>query len=144
VQTSGLSAKEIADRTAIQEIWVKYWQTTGPILKTPVKARAVRLRNVAVEPQIGKLLAAAATFEKNGWNNYGAPIHHIYWGPPVDGAAQAIMGDCMDLSHAGRLNVKTGKPLTVGLPRTNLRGIFEQTPAGWRVSGLQLLEDTPC
>ena len=99
---------------------------------------------MAVEPQVGKLLVAAARFENNGWNNYGTPGHRLYWGPPVDGASQAIMGDCMDLSHVGRLDVKSGKKLTVGTPRSNFRGIFERGTDGWRVSGLQILETTPC
>ncbi len=144
VQTSGLSAKEIADRTAIQGVWLKYWQVTIPILTIPADKREAVLKSVAVEPQVGQLLAAAKKFEKNGWNNYGTPVHRFYWGPPVAGEAQAIMGDCMDLSHVGRLDVKTHKELTVGLVRSNFRGIFERRSDGWRVSGLQILRDTPC
>lgn len=145
VQTSGLSAKEIADRAAIQNIWVKYWLVTGANIRLPAAKRKAALVTVAVEPQIGQLIQAAARFEKNGWDDYGAPGHRPYWGPPVDGANQAIMGDCMDFSHAGRLNVKTRKALTVGVARSNIRGIFERNSAGsWRVSGLQYLEDTPC
>jgi len=100
---------------------------------------------VAVEPQIKRVIVAAANFENKGWDNYGIPGHRPYWGPPVDGADQAIMGDCMDFSHVGRLDVKTGKALTVGISRSNIRGIFERDTKGdWRVSGLQVLKGTPC
>jgi len=145
VQTSGLSSAEIADRTAIQKIWVKYWEVTGSNIRLPANQRKAALATVAVEPHVTKLLEAEARFVKNGWDNYGTPGHRPYWGPPIAGADQAIMGDCMDFSHVGRLEVKSRKALTVGIARSNVRGIFERDSLGdWHVSGLQILQGTPC
>jgi len=145
VRTTGLSPNEIANRTAIQNVWVKYWEVSSKYIRTPKNRKLALLQTVAVEPQIGRITAAAADFEKKGWDNYGTPGHRPYWGPPVEGGSKAIMGDCMDFSHVGRLEVATGRKLTVGVPRSNIRGLFERQVGGdWRVSGLQILENTSC
>ena len=145
VPTNGLSEAEIADRTAIEAMWLKYWHVTIPILRVKGGNREALLRTVATSPQVEQLLDAAMFFEKSGWDNYGYIIHHIYWGPPVDGASSAIMGDCMDLSHAGRLVSKTEKVLTVGGSHSNVRGLFRRLgPGVWRVYGLEDLGNTPC
>ena len=124
---------------------MKYWIVSGGIIRTPLQERSSVLSTVAVEPQISRLLASAKNFDKKHWDNYGTPIHRLYWGPSVDGEDDAILGDCMDLTHFGRRDALTGNPLTVGIPRSNIRGTFHRTSDGsWRVSGLQVLGTTPC
>ena len=144
VQTAGLSKAEIADRTAIELMWTKYWDTIEQIARVPEADRKDRLAKVSVDPAMGNVLAQTAIFDKNGWDNYGTVYHRPYWGPPVDGEKNAIMGDCLDNSHAGRLDVKTQQKLTVGIPRSNVRGSFERLPDGeWRVTAVVFL-DQPC
>lgn len=143
--TTGLSKSEIADRTAIQAIWLNYWKVSLPILKIPAGQRRSALLKVATEPQVSKLMVAAKDFEAHHFDNYGTLGHRPYWGPPVNGEERAIMGDCMDLSHAGRLDTKTGKLLTVGVSRSNIRGLFERVGSDkWRVYGIEILDATPC
>lgn len=145
VATKGLSSSEVVDRTAIQKVWFEYWSVSLPILRTPPDERRTALEKVASEPQITKLLIAAKEFEKNSFDNYGTLGHRPYWGPPVDGEDRAIMGDCMDVSRAGKINAKTGKALTVGPSRSNIRGLFERISNGqWRVYGIEILDSTPC
>jgi len=145
VQTSGLSAKEIADRTAIQGAWTHYWIVSSNLVQIPKNRRRAALEVVAVEPQVSGLLKEADDWEKKGWQAYGTPGHRPYWGPPVDGQASAIMGDCIDLSHTGRVASKTGQKLTVGVVRTNARGVFQRGDDGiWRVSSLQDLRNVEC
>lgn len=143
--TNGLSKSEIADRTAIQAIWVKYWEVTDRVNRTPVGQRAALLSTVAVKAHVAEIMKAAADFDKKGWDNYGVPGHRPYWGPPVEGEDQAIMGDCMDFSHSGRLNTKTRVALTIGVARSNIRGVFERVGDRlWRVSEVQIIRDNPC
>lgn len=145
LNTAGLSAEEAADRRAIQDVWVRYWNTEFTEAVRSAGQRLALFKPVAVDPNLSELVKSAATFSAKGWADYGVPGHRIYWGPPVDGADQAIMGDCMDFSHSGRLDIKTKRALTVGIPRSNVRGIFErQADDTWRVSDLQFLEDTSC
>jgi len=145
VQTSGLSSEEIGDRSEIQATWVRYWDVVEGIVKAPKTKRESLLRAVAVDPVVSNVLAQARTFDTNGWDNYGTVTHRPYWGPPVAGDHVAIMGDCIDLSKAGRLKVKGSEKLTVGVPRSNVRGSFERQKDGtWRVTGLTFLKDTQC
>lgn len=144
-QTSGLSSEEIGDRSEIQATWVRYWDVVEGIVKAPKTKRQSLLRAVAVDPVVSNVLAQSRTFDANGWDNYGTVTHRPYWGPPVAGNRVAIMGDCIDLSKAGRLKVKGSEKLTVGVPRSNVRGSFERQKDGtWRVTGLTFLKDTQC
>ena len=145
VVTSGLSASEIADRTAIQAVWVKYWETSSGLVRMSPAQRVKALKAVTVDPETSNLLAAVAEFTKNGWDNYGSPGHRLYWGPPVDGSSEAILGDCMDFSKSGRIDVKSGIALTVGVSRSNIRGSFVRTVDGlWKVTGIAVLGKTKC
>ncbi len=145
VQTSGPSSEELGDRSEIQATWVRYWDVVEGIVKAPKTKRESLLRAVAVDPVVSNVLAQARTFDANGWDNYGTVTHRPYWGPPVAGDRVAIMGDCIDLSKAGRLKLKGSEKLTVGVPRSNVRGSFERQKDGtWRVTGLTFLKDTQC
>ena len=145
VASSGLAASEVADRAAIQRVWVEYWITSQATTRTPTAERRAALEKVAVEPQITGLLNEAADWDKKGWTSYGIPGHRPYWGPPVDQANTAIMGDCMDLSSSGHMQVKTGTKLTVGKNRVNIRGLFRREFDGkWKVYGFEDLRDLTC
>lgn len=145
VDTAGLSASEIADREAIESVWVRYWQNVASIVRTPKNARLTKMTAVAVPKQAQSVVDEATQFQSKGWDNYGVVEHRFYWGPSVGGADVAIMGDCMNGSHAGRKDVKTGQLLTVGVSRDNARGIFDRGSDGkWRVSGIQYLTDQKC
>ena len=140
-----LTVRERADRAAIENSWIRFWEVTSRLIKTPSAQRLKLLASVAIEPQVGKLLAAAQDFDAHGWDQYGTVGHRFYWGPPVDGGGIAILGDCMDFSRAGRLDVKSGKALTVGVTRSNIRGTFTRGAGDtWRVNGVQILENSKC
>ena len=145
VQTAGLSAQEIADRQQIFAVWIKYWDAGSLIFHVPAAKRRSLLTDVSVESQVPDLLTGVLSFEAEGLENYGSMGHRPYWGPPINGRNTAIMGDCMDTSRAGREVIKTGQLLTVGVSRDNTRGIFSRgADLKWRVSGLEVLPDTPC
>ncbi len=145
LKTAGLSANEIADREAIQAVWIKYWNVNSRIVRTPAVNRAALLKTVTVEPQLSNILEDAAKFQANGWDNYGIPGHDIYWGPAVGGKTAAIMGDCMDFSNVGKLVSRTSEKLTVGMSKQNFRGVFNlDTEGQWRVSAIEFLKGVRC
>ena len=143
VNTSGLSAREIADRTAIEEAWVQFWDVYTVVYNSPASKREGILEKVAADPVISKILTAGASFDKQGIRTRGYVTHHIYWGPPVDGQSPAIMGDCLDTSHYGSYWSKNGQQRTVGEVGANVRGIFVRTAGTWLVSSLEDVNQ-PC
>lgn len=103
------------------------------------------LSTVTVDPQMTALVTDAARFQTNGWDNYGIPGHAIYWGPSVNAKSIAIMGDCMDFSHVGRIDAKTKEKLTIGRTNQNFRGVFAKISSSeWRVSNIEFLKGAPC
>ncbi len=143
--TAGLSAQEIKDRTAIEAAWLKYWDVTIPLLKTPPARRRSVLATVAGDPLLTDVMGAIAKFVSNGMDNYGYLAHAIYWGPSVDGNHNAVFGDCMDSSHLGSLNVRSGVKLTVGHTHDNTHVTVERAAGGgWRVTQIQFLHGVKC
>ena len=140
----GLPAGETSDREAIENAWVNYWVVTLPLLKRPPAVWHRTAATVAAEPLLADIMKNAAQFKKDGKDNYGSVKHRFYWGPPVGGEDVAVVGDCMDTSHVGSLNIKTGEKLTVGLVRDNARIGFQRGPDGkWRADHIQYL-DSAC
>lgn len=137
--------REASDRKAIEAAWVKYWAVGAQAIGLPVPQQKALMSTVAVDPALSLVLAGYAKFAKNGWTDYGTPTHRPYWKTPVGGKPTAVMGDCMDDSKAGSMDIKTGRKLTVGVPRDNTRITMIKTTAGvWRVSKVEYLVDQPC
>lgn len=145
VQTSGLSAQEIADRTAIQQAWVNFWEVYSKINETPASQRESVLMPLVVEPLRSKIIKAAAVYDAKGFGDYGFVSHRFYWGPPVEGRSPAIMGDCMDTSKYGSIVTKTGKKRTKGFERDNTRAVFVRgADQVWRLQTIESLVNQAC
>ena len=107
VDTSGLSAQEAADRKAIEQAWLHYWEVYVKINSIPVASRGSALAAVAVDPIKAQILSSALLFDKEKRATYGTVAHRPYWGPPVDGRDTAIMGDCLDTSKYGSMSLSS-------------------------------------
>lgn len=103
------------------------------------------MSSVAVDPALALVLQGYAKFAKNGWTDYGSVTHRPYWPAPVAGKTTAVMGDCMDDSRYGSLDIKTGDKLTVGVARDNTRvTAVKGTDGVWRVQKVEYLVKVPC
>ncbi len=140
VNTTGLSAQEVKDRQAVEVAWLDYWTVTFGLMKVPGAERRQDLSRVAVDPILSDVLETATQFQTDGVDNYGYVRHKFYWIQSVDGKDASTVGDCMDTSHGGSMNVKTQEKLTVGHKNDNAKISFQRGPDHhWRVSDIQFI-----
>jgi hypothetical protein len=137
--------QEAADRKAIETVWAAYWTTGSKAIGQPPADQKRLMSTVAVNPALQLVLDGYAKFAKNGWTDYGTVSHRPYWSTPVSGKSTVVMGDCMDDSKAGSMDIKTGKKLTVGVARDNTRvTLVKGTDSVWRVQKIEYLVKVPC
>lgn len=101
VVTDGLSDQEVADRAAIEQAWFHYWEIYLKFYDATPAQRVQMLQGVTIEPQTSKLIQSGILADKEKARARGQVKHRFYWGPPVDGESQAVVGDCMDTSKYG-------------------------------------------
>lgn len=128
------SSATTADPTAIASIYDSFW----PVLATfdrsyPEAQWKTVLGRVSVDPQLSQAIAVAKEQRRNGIKLHGQPRPRA---PriTINSKAKATLNDCVDFSHGGQADAKTGQRRTVGLARTSVTLIFAKGPAGWRVS----------
>jgi hypothetical protein len=92
---------------------------------------------VAVDPELGLILANAEAQRRNGIILYGQVIPR----PAVQsirGADRATVIDCGDASHAGQADARTGQRKTVGVARNPVVAVLTRGRDGiWRVSTIR-------
>lgn len=144
VATSGRSAQEVADRTAIEQAWLHYWDVYLKFYDATPAQRVQLLKGVTTEPQTSKLIESGLLADKEKARTRGNVRHRFYWGPPVDGQDLAVVGDCMDTSKYGSYFVATGKQRSAGIPRANIRIIIKRSgTSGWLIEKIETHEQ-PC
>jgi len=110
-----------------------------------MESRPGELRKVAVQPLIHAILKAAADADSKEIDNFGTWKHRLSWQFPVRGAATAMIADCQDQSKTGTFEVESGRILTVGKERSNLRGAFVKGTDGvWRLRQIYVIGDRAC
>lgn len=80
LNTTGLSATEIADRRAIEAVWIRYWDVYVSINNISANKRLSLLALVAVDPVKSKIISSAALYDREGFSTYGTVSHRIYLG----------------------------------------------------------------
>lgn len=137
--------QEEADRAAIEAQWMRYWRLYIDIVEMPEAVRPSAADAVAVDPTYSNLLKYADYFNDNGRQNYGTVKHRLSWMEPISGASQAVLSDCQDQSHFGASDAKSGKKLSVGVVRDNIKANFIKGQDGvWRISDIYYLLDIEC
>lgn len=143
--SASVTSQEAEDRAAVENQWKKYWDTYLDIFTTEKSLRAAAAAAVAVEPAFGNLLKSAEYFSTNGRGTYGSVIHRLSWLDDIAGRSEAVLSDCQDQSQFGSLDLQTGKKLTVGVPRDNIKIRFAKGSDDiWRVSDIYFLLDIEC
>jgi len=136
---------EAADRVAIEAVWTKYWNDVLTLGRIPAPQRQAVMEVVAVPALAATVVAATATEAAAGRQDFGTVTHRPFWATPVGGKPTAVMSDCLNASKSGTLEVKTGKTLSTGGPRNNLRISFvASVSGGWQVSKVEVIANVQC
>ncbi|HET9893572.1 MAG TPA: hypothetical protein VFQ44_01310 [Streptosporangiaceae bacterium] len=113
-----------------------YWTATNQAInsRSPAAARAVLAAHVPVSA-VPKLVAGMAVLWQRGEMAFGAPVFHIR-GVRLTGAKTAAVHDCIDLSHTGFQNRRTGQ-IVGGLGQSHdyLITTLVLTHGRWLVTG---------
>jgi len=94
------------------------------------------LGRVAVDPELGLVLASTRQQRRIGIKVYGHVVPH----PtvlPINGSNRVRVSDCQDASKSGQADARTGRPRTVGVPRNPVTAVLVRgTDGRWRVSSV--------
>jgi len=106
------------------------------MMDVPKDKRRDVFGTVMVDPQLSKILAAAAYAEKNHLANYGTIGHSLDWGLPLPNSDKIVLIDCTDQSRFGTMDTKLNTPLTAGGERVRLDATFINSEGKWKVVGI--------
>jgi len=140
------ASRESADRAAIEAQWTKFWDVYIGLVRASKDERPDLAATVAVDPTLTNLLKSAENFDAVGRDNYGFVIHRPSFLEDIGGARSAVLSDCQDQSQFGSIDVASGKTLTVGVDRDNIKADFVKSDIDdiWRVREIYFLTDTAC
>lgn len=113
-----------------------YWQATSQALdsRSPARARAILAQYVPASA-VPAIVRGLRTIWRQGEIGYGGPVFHIM-SVTFRGTSVAAVHDCIDLSHTGFQNAKTGE-IIGGLGQAHDYLITTLARAGgrWLVTG---------
>lgn len=100
------------------------------------------MATVTVDPTYGRALNSIRGELAAGLVPFGYIITHPSWPtPPAANAKKTVMADCLDTSHSGQKDAKTGQTKTVGKTRVNTRVTFVKGhDAKWRIEQYTFLK----
>lgn len=125
---------DAADRSAVESAYREYWRASETLDRLPERQWPSVLGRVAVDPQLGLVLANARTQKRNGVTVYGHVVPRPTVGP-IAGARRARVVDCQDASKSGQADARTGRPRTVGVARNPVEAVLIRgADDRWRVS----------
>ncbi len=143
IPTEGLDPQEAADRQAVADMWVKFWDVFASIDSVPSEQRGAVVASVATPAFAQRIVESAAGYAAQNKMTYGYVLHRIFWGPPIEDGQTALVGDCMDTTNYGDANKATGSKETLGTAREYARGHLVRSPSGWLVDSYTFV-DQPC
>jgi len=135
---------EAADRIAIEAVWFEFWTLMDNLTAMPSAERVAEANKLMLDPVKSRILDGAAKNEAQGATEFGRITLHPYWYRPVDGAAYAVLGDCIDFSQSGTVD-SAGQEVSRGRANVNTVGSFVRDEKGnWKLWQLNQVRDLPC
>ena len=130
-------ADQPGQRQQVMAAYEGYWQANDEALNSgnAATARRILARYTPAAALPGLIAALRQDWARHAVTD-GSPVLHIV-GVRIRGR-HATVHDCVDLSHAGLKNARTGRvfPRSFGSPRANYYASLVLTGHGWLVSNL--------
>lgn len=122
-------------QSAVDAAYQQYWQVEHVTMQLPESEWPAAIDKVAAGAQADRVLEGFRSLRAQSLTLYGAVTAHV---SHIDITGdQATVQDCQDASHAGQADVATGKPKTVGVPRSPVSATLMRGADGqWRVTGV--------
>lgn len=137
---SAASAPATSPPTARDQVisaYISYWQASGQAINAgrPSRARAILAPYVTAD-SLPSMIAVLQQDWRQHAVAYGSPVLHIR--SVVIRQGTATVHDCIDLSHAGLRNARTGQvfPRSFGSPRANYYASLVRDGGHWLVSNV--------
>jgi predicted small lipoprotein YifL len=137
---SAASAPAASPPTARDQVisaYISYWQASGQAIDAgrPGRARAILAPYVTADSLPSMIAVLQQDWQQHA-AAYGSPVLHIR--SVVIRHGTATVHDCIDLSHAGLRNARTGRvfPRSFGSPRANYYASLVRDGGRWLVSNV--------
>jgi hypothetical protein len=139
-----LASPTLTPRQQVIAAYTGYWQAFAAAMSSQNAARA---RAILAPYEPPGAISQAVRADRRVWaaheSGYGSAVTHVL-SVQLTGN-RALVHDCLDLSHFGAQNVRTGRvvPESFGLPHLNFYITVLRSRAGWLVTNMQPVE-VPC
>jgi len=124
-------------RDQVISAYISYWQASGQAINAgrPSRARAILAPYVTADSLPSMIAVLQQDWQQHAVA-YGSPVLHIR--SVVIRQGTATVHDCIDLSHAGLRNARTGRvfPRSFGSPRANYYASLVRDGGRWLVSNV--------
>ncbi len=134
-RAAGVSA-QLTPKQLVISAYEGYWQATSQALdsRNPARARVILAQYVPASA-VPAIVRGLRAIWRQGEIGYGGPVFHIMR-VAFRGTSSAAVHDCIDLSHTGFQNAKTGE-IVGGLGQSHDYMITTLVRAGgrWLVTG---------
>ena len=124
-------------RDRVISAYIGYWQASGQAIDAgrPSRARVILAPYVTADSLPSMIAVLQQDWQQHAVA-YGSPVLHIR--SVVIRQGTATVHDCIDLSHAGLRNARTGRvfPRSFGSPRANYYASLVRDGGRWLVSNV--------
>jgi predicted small lipoprotein YifL len=131
------AARPPTARDRVVTAYMGYWRASGQAVDAgrPGPARAILARYVTADSLPSMISVLRADWHQHAVS-YGSPVPHIR--SVVIRAGTATVHDCVDLSHAGLRDARTGRvfPHSFGSARANFSASLVRHGGHWLVSNI--------
>jgi hypothetical protein len=101
--------------TEVKEAYEKFWDVGNAVIKQDPAQWSSQLAEIAVDPQLSRMLGNLKTLASRSLTVYGGTREHV---TKIEVAGDgATVQDCQDASGSGQADAKSGERKTVGIPR---------------------------